>query len=181
MPATKSDAAVSVAIGMILIWPSGKPFAASRTASLASAWTTDAPPSAFGSMMASGRPGATASRSASVKPLPKLFDSNDEVGAGRIGARVFEKRQRGFARTCLVVRRNRVLKVDDQGVGAARHSLGEFFRTVGGHEEQRTHGRFPGGVRGGEIHVARGLSSMGIKGAATPFAKLFPKAGRCHP
>ena len=36
------------------MWPSSMPAMASRAASLASAWITDAPPSAFGSRMASG-------------------------------------------------------------------------------------------------------------------------------
>jgi hypothetical protein len=40
----------------VLMRPSGRPSIASRAVSLASAWTTPAPPSAFGGMMASGAP-----------------------------------------------------------------------------------------------------------------------------
>src|ERR1700694_5749976 len=49
------------------------PLTASRTASLASRWITDVPPLAFGSMIASGLPGMTASRSSSVSPVSSPF------------------------------------------------------------------------------------------------------------
>ena len=82
VPATNKEAAVSVAIGKILIWPSGKLLIASRTASFASAWMTDAPPSAFGSMIASGFVGAMASRSASVRPVCRPFTRTIMYGRG---------------------------------------------------------------------------------------------------
>src|ERR1700724_3421275 len=53
----------------ILTWPSGRPDIASRVAIFASACVTAAPPSAFGSMMASGAAGTTASRSSSIRPV----------------------------------------------------------------------------------------------------------------
>ena len=69
VPARKIPAAVSIACARILMWPSSMPAMASRAASLASAWTSDAPPSAFGSRIASGLAGTMASRSASVRPV----------------------------------------------------------------------------------------------------------------
>src|ERR1019366_3577643 len=69
VPARNNPAADSTACARILICPSGKPTMASRAVSLASRCTTLEPPSAFGNTIASGRPGTTASRSASVMPV----------------------------------------------------------------------------------------------------------------
>ena len=73
VPTTNIAAAVSVASATIFVAPSGNPFSASRTASLASRCMTDGPPSAFGSMIASGAAAITASRSASVRPVSIAF------------------------------------------------------------------------------------------------------------
>src|SRR5262249_47702835 len=74
--------AVSVAIATILTWPSGRPAIASRAASLPSACITSAPPSAFGSMTASGAAGTTASRSASARPVTKPLMRTMRRGRG---------------------------------------------------------------------------------------------------
>src|SRR5580692_7934995 len=100
-------------MAMILVCPSGRPLIASRTESLASACMIDAPPSAFGSMMASGFAGAMASRSASVRPVCSAV-----------------------ARFRLAVECNGVFEVDDQRIRATGHRLVEFFRAIGGNEEQ---------------------------------------------
>ncbi len=70
---SKIEVAVSVAIGMMRVEPSGSPAIASRGASLAPSAITSAPPADFGSMMPSGVPASTASRSSSINPVPSAF------------------------------------------------------------------------------------------------------------
>ena len=50
-----------------------------------------------------------------------------------------EEGRRALPRPRLAVERDRVLEIDDQGVGAARHRLVEHFRAVGGDEEEGAH------------------------------------------
>src|SRR5690349_9392966 len=70
----------------ILTWPSGNPAIASRAVSLASAWMTAAPPSALGSMMASGRAATTASRSSSISPVVSPVTRTGRCGRAACGA-----------------------------------------------------------------------------------------------
>ena len=96
----------------------------------------DAPPSAFGSMMASGFAGAMASRSASVRPVCSAFTRTMMYGRGATGIadlRNAAALSRGFS---LAVECNGVFEVDDQRIRAAGHRLVEFLRTIGGNEEQ---------------------------------------------
>ena len=51
----------------------------------------------------------------------------------------FRKRQRGGARLGLVLRRDRILEVEQQRIGAAAHALVELLRTVAGNEEEGAH------------------------------------------
>src|SRR5665213_2685618 len=64
-------AADSTVCAKILIEPSVSPAMASRAVSFASRWVTVVPPSALGNKIASGAPGTTASRSASVMPVSR--------------------------------------------------------------------------------------------------------------
>ena len=52
-----------------------------------------------------------------------------------------EESRRACARLPLAVRRNRVLEVDDDGVGAAGERLVELLATVGRREQKRAHQR----------------------------------------
>ena len=131
--------AVSVAIATILMWPSGRPAIASRAESLASAWTTPAPPSAFGSMMASGRAGTMASRSASVRPVAKPLMRTNRRGRLRALTASLEEVRGALARGGLAVGGDRIFEIDDHRVGAARHRLVELAAAVGRDEEQRAH------------------------------------------
>jgi len=53
--------------------------------------------------------------------------------------RVFQKRHGGFARMSFAVQCDRIFKIDDQGIGAARHRLVELAHAVGRNEQKRTH------------------------------------------
>ena len=59
---------------------------------------------------------------------------------GRSLARArFEEGEGGGARLLLALGRNRILEVEDHGVGAARHRLVELGAAVGGDEEKGAH------------------------------------------
>ena len=121
------------------MWPSVTPAMASRAVSLASRWVTVAPPSALGNMMASGLPATTASRSASVMPGVEAVDAHQKARALLLALRALEEIQRRLARDVLALGRDRILEIDDHGVGAARQRLVELGPAVGGNEEQRAH------------------------------------------
>jgi hypothetical protein len=66
-------------------------------------------------------------------------DADVEARALRCGARLLEKRRGDRAGLSLARRRNRVLEIEQQRIGAAAHALGEFLRAVAGDEEEGTH------------------------------------------
>ncbi len=70
-----------------------------------------------------------------------------DTAAPRCRHRVLEKGGRAAARARLAVGRDRILEVDDQRVGAARHRLVELLGAVGGDEQERAHGRPAGRLR----------------------------------
>ncbi len=56
--------------------------------------------------------------------------------------RGLEEFQRGGARVRFALGRDRILEVEDHGVGAARHRLVELGAAVGGDEQKRAHHAF---------------------------------------
>ncbi len=72
---------------------------------------------------------------AGVEPV----DAHQQARAlfGRAGT--FQKIQRRGARLFLALGRDRILKIDDHGIGAAGHRLVELGPAVGGDEEKRPH------------------------------------------
>ena len=100
---------------------------------------TDAPPSAFGSMIASGPAGTTASRSASVRPVARPLTRTNS--RGRFGIAIASRRKpAAMSRACaLAFGRDEILQIDDDGIGAARHGLVELLGGVGGNEQKRAH------------------------------------------
>ena len=80
-----------------------------------------------------------ASRSASVMPVSSPLMRTKQARAVFFRLRAFEEIQRRLARHVLALGRNRILEIEDDGVGAARHRLVELGAAVGGHEQERAH------------------------------------------
>ena len=108
------------------MWPSSMPAMASRAASLASAWITDAPPSAFGSRIASGSRRHDGVEVGVGEAGGDAVDAHQQARALRLRHRVLDERRGARARGILAVDRDRILEVDDHGVGAARERLVEL-------------------------------------------------------
>src|ERR1700733_1569552 len=70
----------------------------------------------------------------------QAVDAHDQIWPLGGGESLVEKSRRAFPCLRLSVKRNRVLEVDDQRVGAARHRLVELLRTISGDEQKRAHG-----------------------------------------
>ena len=66
-------------------------------------------------------------------------DPHQQARALRLRHRILDERRGAGAGGILAVDRDRILEVDDHGVGAARERLVELGAAVGGNEEQRTH------------------------------------------
>jgi hypothetical protein len=70
------------------------------------------------------------------EPGRKSVDANQQARPARRLEGVLQKSRRAFPGIVLAVRRNRILEVDDDGVGAARHGLVELPAAVGWDEEK---------------------------------------------
>ena len=90
----------------------------------------------------------------------EAVDAHQEARPGRAAARGrAEKGGRRVARRRLALRRDRILKVDDNCIGAAAERLVELGRGVGGHEQQRTHSGRRMRMKALRRHSATSLSS----------------------
>ena len=65
--------------------------------------------------------------------------AHEDIRSRRGWDRLLEKRGGAVPSAGFAFDRDRILKVDDDRVGAARHRLIEFFGAVGGDEEKRAH------------------------------------------
>jgi len=66
----------------------------------------------------------------------QAIDAHNQIRPRRGSAYVLEERRRAVPRARLAVGCDRILKIDNQRIGAARHPLVELFRAVGGDKEQ---------------------------------------------
>ncbi len=69
----------------------------------------------------------------------EAVDAHQQARALFLRLRGLEVFKRGGARVSLALGRDRILEIEDDGVGAARHRLVELGPAVGGNEEQRPH------------------------------------------
>ena len=159
VPARNNAAAVSIAMAMILMSPSASPLMASRAASLASAWITALPPAALGSMMASGRAGTTASRSASMRPLDDPLTRT--IRRGRVGRVATDAMNAAACVRASDLRSatTESFQIDDHRIGAAAECLLELAAAVAGDEQERAHQRGRIRIKACRRHSATSLSS----------------------
>ena len=73
----------------------------------------------------------------------KAVDANEQARAHARRHRFPQEGEGGLARFRLAVGRNRVLEVDDQRIGAARHALGELLGAVARYKQKGTQGIRP--------------------------------------
>ena len=66
----------------------------------------------------------------------EAVDAHQEARALCLRLHGLEEFQRGRARLRLAFRRDRILEIDDHGVGAARHGFVELGAAVGGDEKE---------------------------------------------
>ena len=104
---------------------------------------TDAPPSAFGSMMASGFAGDHGIEIGVGQPGLQAVDAHEQVRPRRASRRSAsaETPPRCRARARLALGRDRIFEIDDDRIGAARHRLVELLGAVGGNEQKGAHGK----------------------------------------
>src|SRR5262249_47650502 len=77
----------------------------------------------------------------------QAVDSHDQARALGGGDRAPEKSGRATTRRRFAARCDRVLKVDDDGVGIARQCLVELAVAVGGRKQKRAHDGYFGRIR----------------------------------
>ena len=152
-----SAAAVSVAIGDDLDVAVGQAADAPRAPQ---AWrracTIEAPPSAFGSMTASGFAAHDGIEIGVGEAGLQAVDAHEEIGPRRCRHRLLEKRRRALsARASLPSRAIESSRSTISASAPLAIALSSFFATVGGDEEERAHGDDPvNGMSVGAGHSA---------------------------
>src|ERR1700733_346722 len=132
-------------MAMILMWPSGNSF------------------SAFGSMMASGRPAATASRSASVRPVCKLLTRTMRYGRSAVALASLRKESAVPRAATLFSGATESSRSMTSASAPQVIPLANFFGLSAGTKSSERMFVFPDRDReGSEIHVAGTLSSIAI-------------------